>query len=79
MGLHEEQLGGNGASVRITARDIYDAVQELRAQMIKVMAEGQVAADHEKRIRSLELKWYGIMAGLIAAAGSLLYQLVRGH
>jgi hypothetical protein len=73
----EDRSAGNG-SVRITARDIYDAVQELREEMIAVRAQLKTAADHEDRLRRLELKWYGIMAGLIAGLGMILYQVVRG-
>jgi hypothetical protein len=46
--------------------DVRRALDEIRA----------LSADHAdlaKRVRSLELKFYGILAGLVAAVGVLIY------
>lgn len=36
-------------------------------------------ADLQKRVRALELRFYGILAGLIAAAGSIFVGVKVGH
>lgn len=61
---------GNGdVFVRVTNREIYslivnvrEDVMEIKRQLIGVTG---VSQDHSNRLRSLELKFYGLLAGLI--------------
>lgn len=67
--------------VRITQREVYDAVQaigrEVAALRLEVQAEVASNRDLTKRVRSLELKFYGVLAGLIGAVGALVAGVVR--
>lgn len=64
MGADEPPNGG----VRITNREIYDLVLEVKAQMAEMK-------DLPRRVRALELKTYTLLAGgltgIIAAAAYL--------
>ena len=59
------------ADVRVTNREIYDAVQELLADVAAVKREiiqlGLDSRELTKRVRALELRFYGILAGLLGA------------
>lgn len=70
----------NGSSVRITNREIYDALQALKTDVADVKREMVSLIDANKslnaRVRSLELRFYGILAGLIAAA-TVAFQIAR--
>lgn len=71
-----EEDNGRGGLVRISATDIYNAVQALRDEVRK-LPQQQAYDDHEKRIRSLELKWYGIMAGILGGVIAYVAQVVH--
>ena len=73
--------------VRITNREIYDMVvdlkDELRASKSELKAdikelktevhnEDEDVTELQSRVRSLELKFYGILAGLVGAVAILL-------
>lgn len=58
---------GNGDFVRISNREIYDAVRELQKttgrmddRMNDILKKN---TEYNKRIRSLEIKVYGVLAG----------------
>jgi hypothetical protein len=64
---------------RITNREVYDAVQRLERAVAglenrvdNVLGEN---VDLRKRTRGLELKFYGILAGLVGAVGVFFAQL----
>ena len=69
--------GNNGNGIRITNREVYDLVVELKddvgdmARMVdQVVRENK---DLKKRLVGLEVKVYALLAGLIAAvAGALM-------
>ncbi len=72
--------GGNDSPfVRITNREIYDGLREVQKQMEKlennmnlIMKDNiEIRREYGGRIRSLELRFYGVLAGLIAALTSL--------
>lgn len=82
---------GNGSSVRITNREIYDELIKLKDKVAdgqRDVAEAKSSlhnvdkrlgsmeslnlSDHGKRLRALELRFYGILAGLVAALAVLL-------
>ena len=73
---HEEP---GSSFVRITNREIYDGltgvqaeIKDLKLQMMIVMKENvDIKKEYGNRIRSLELRFYGVLAGLIAALTSL--------
>lgn len=83
--------GGDGATVRITIRDVYDAVQGLKTDLSRVAGQmeshtglpnhpgAQVqTSDHEMRLRKLEkVAWaaLGIATVLSPVIGILLYVL----
>lgn len=69
-GMHQE-LGDGQVFVRISNRQIYDeltrltkAVDRLEGRVDDVLGEN---VDLRKRVRGLELRFYGIAAGLLAA------------
>lgn len=67
---------------RITNREIYDAVVQLRADVssLENRVDNVLGENVElrKRTRGLELKFYGILAGLVGAVSVLLAGLAGG-
>ena len=55
--------------VRITNAMVYAELQATRADLRDLASRVGDYPDVKKRVRSLELKFYGVLAGLIAAAG----------
>ena len=82
MGRHEDEATPEPAvparepGVFIGIRDIYDALHRLEA------ATNQKMADHEhadaERFANLNLKFYGILTGALAAAGAVIAGVLRG-
>lgn len=56
---------------RVTNRDIWDELQEIK-EIVKFVPEDR------KRLRSLELKVYTILAGLSTAGAAFVIALARG-
>lgn len=79
MSSHETPEENGNTFVRITNREIYNALQELKSAMVKLADQGDTIEDHGSRIRALELRWYGVVAGLMGALGTIIYTLVKGH
>ena len=74
--MADEQSTNTSTFARITNREVYDAVvglksavQSLEARVDNVLGEN---VDLRKRVRGLELKFYGILAGLVGAVGVFL-------
>lgn len=68
---------GNGESfVRITNREVYDRLGTVEAKLDNALrtieSRDASIAEHSKRIRSLELRFYGVLAGLVAALAVLV-------
>lgn len=59
-------------SARITLREVYDAVQSLKAELSSLP---KIAEDHEDRIRELERRVWSF-AGLATVLGAGLAQLI---
>lgn len=59
-------------SARITLREVYDAVQSLKAELSQLP---KIAEDHEDRLRDLERKVWSF-AGLATVLGAGLAQLI---
>ena len=59
-------------TARITLREVYDAVQSLKAELSQLP---KIAEDHEDRIRDLERKVWSF-AGLATILGAALSQFV---
>ena len=61
---------------RITNREVYDVVVQLRDRMGNVeQTIGNVLGENvelRKRVRGLELRFYGILAGLLGAVGAFV-------
>jgi hypothetical protein len=79
----DEPTNGHGG-VRIGNRELYDAIQRLEHQVIRM--EGRIDkvlgenVDLGKRVRSMELKMYGILAGLVGTLGYVVLSLgSKGH
>jgi len=68
----EREEGG----VRVSNRAIYEMLMALRFEVADLKKDLQVFQDKQrentKRIRALELRFYGIMAGGVAACMTLL-------
>lgn len=58
-------------TVKVTMRDVYDLLLDLKATVDKMDGQPAQLQDHETRIRSLERKVW-IAAGTATAAGGLL-------
>jgi hypothetical protein len=62
--------------VRITNREVWEKLGRVEAKLDNTLSQLQKAeeqrADHSKRIRALELRFYGILAGIIATVGSIV-------
>ena len=68
---------GNGESfVRITNREIYDGLSDLKDQVKGIRADLTMVLSENvelrKRVRGLELKFYAILAGLTGALFAVL-------
>lgn len=72
-------MDDNGAFIRITNREIYDGLVDVKQHVAAlenrvdvVLRENvEIKKEYGKRIRSLELRFYGVLAGLVAALGAL--------
>jgi len=66
----------NGGHIRITNREVYDAVLDVkgRVQSLENRVDNVLGENVElrKRVRGLELRFYGVLAGLIGAFAVLL-------
>ncbi len=72
----------NGNFIRISNREIYDALQRLDrtvgamdARVNEVLGENVRLS---KRIEKLEYRYYGLMAGLVTAVGALVFFVTKG-
>lgn len=69
--------GVGGGGIVISNRELYDMMQGLRDQVKEVQLQTtslvNTNADLSKRIRALELRFYGILAGLVGAASYLAF------
>jgi hypothetical protein len=71
---HESHMTGNGESyVRVYNKDIYQKVLDVEKNVNEIKFLVRELPD---RTRALELKFYGIVAGLIALLGILVYGAV---
>jgi hypothetical protein len=75
------EADGNGAIIRITNREVYDgllkvekSVDHLVQRVDYVLGEN---VDLRKRVRGLELRFYGILAGLIGALTILFSGVIQ--
>jgi hypothetical protein len=59
--------------IQITNRDIWEKLNEIEEEV-----RGFSQADLPKRVRALELRFYGILAGLIGAIAGFSVLLTRG-
>lgn len=60
--------------VLITMRDIYDSVHELREDVTARMDRHE--ANDSERFSNLNVKFYGVLAALAAAATTVIIQVV---
>ncbi len=58
--------------VRITNEVVYGELQATRADLRDLAARISDYSETKKRVRALELKFYGVLAGVIAAFGAVL-------
>lgn len=67
---------GNGDFIRITNREIYDGLSALKEEVrdMRTLVQNVLSENVElrARVRSLELKSYAIMAGLLGAVAVLM-------
>lgn len=66
--------------VSISNRDVWNSLQEVkdlvRGMSAKMDSINAKVEDHDKKIRGLDLKFYGILAGLIAALGAIAIAVI---
>lgn len=65
--------GGEPTFVRITNQMVYAELQATRADVRDLAQRIGDYPDMKKRVRALELKFYGTLAGLVAALAVILY------
>ena len=61
--------------VRITNREVYERLGKVEAKLDDalrtIVTQNTTIGEHGKRIRSLELRFYGVLAGLMGAIAIL--------
>lgn len=66
---------GSDSFVRITNREIYDGLRDVQTGLRQVENRLDAVLTENvtlnKRVRALELRFYGVLAGLMAALASL--------
>lgn len=69
-----EDSGENGGRtfIRITNESVYAELQATRADVRALANSLSEYPEMKKRVRNLELKFYGILAGVIAAFGAVV-------
>lgn len=64
--------------IRVPLREVYDSLRRIEDKVTHVDSavrdNTRDYADLVKRVRALELRFYGILAGLVTALGVILYQ-----
>lgn len=69
-------MAGNGPFHTVTAKDVYDQMVALEkivtTAVTRMETQAQTMQENAERIKSLELKVYGVAAGLIAAVTILV-------
>lgn len=67
--------GGSGF-IRVSNREIYDGLMEVKAEVrdMRVLVQNVLSenSDLRKRTKALEVKFYGVLAGLLGAVVVLL-------
>ncbi len=63
-------------SVRVTLKDVYEAVRRVEADVAEMHSAVAHIPDHESRIRKLEAWRYAVPSSVILAAGALVAALV---
>jgi len=64
--------GDNPVFIRITNQAVYTELQAVRADVRDLIAHVSDYPEVKTRVKKLELKFYGILAGLIAAIGVII-------
>lgn len=70
-----ENFDDNGSPtfVRITNQMVYTELQATRADLRAMSKDLADYPEMKKRVRALELKFYGVLAGVIAAFGAVAF------
>lgn len=67
--------------IRVTNRELYDMMQEVRDRVFAVETKLDIVfrdnEDVAKRVRALELRFYGILAGVIGALAIVIQQVAK--
>jgi hypothetical protein len=64
--------------IRITNQVVYAELQATRADLRALSTTMADYPEVKSRVRSLELRFYGVLAGLVAALGALGVAVARG-
>jgi hypothetical protein len=64
--------------IRITNQVVYAELQATRADLRALSTAMADYPEVKSRVRSLELRFYGVLAGLVAALGALGVAVARG-
>ena len=76
-GMEDVDAGGRDF-VRITNSMVYAELQATRADLRALSTQMADYPEVKSRVRSLELRFYGVLAGLIAALGAFGDAIARG-
>ena len=68
---------GSSEFVRITNAMVYTELQATRADLRDLAKSIDDYPEMKKRVRGLELKFYGVLAGLITASGVIVAGLPK--
>jgi hypothetical protein len=75
MATENDNNGGAGF-IRVSNREIYDGLMEVKTEVrdMRILVQNVLGenTDLRKRVKSLEIKFYGVLAGLLGALIVLL-------
>ena len=75
-------MGEETEFIKITNRDIWTKLEVIENDMKDlggtIRIQVTTGADINKRVRALELRFYGILAGLIGAIGTFVALILQG-
>lgn len=73
MANGDDELHPEPTFVRITNAMVYAELQATRADLRDLARTVSDYAETKKRVRALELKFYGVLAGLVAGVAALIF------
>lgn len=74
--------GDDNGAIRITVREVYDAVRRMEDKITELLSQKDKVTDHETRIRTLEGKFVGVTVAavsiLLTGIGGVVWKVLAG-